>query len=155
MKFIYEKIKKDEITGCWEYTGYIRPNGYGRINRKGVTHYVHRYVYSNTIGYIPDGMDVCHKCDNRKCCNPEHLFVGTRADNMMDAVKKGRQAKGEKLAVHHIGEKSPFSKLYSPQVIIIRGMADLGINKKDLSKAFGVSIDNIRKIISRNIWRHI
>jgi hypothetical protein len=91
---ITEKVVVSSETGCWEWPGNPRENGYCRTTYKRKNWYVHRLSYAAFKGQIPEGMDVCHKCDNRLCCNPSHLFVGTRLDNMRDAVRKGRQAKG-------------------------------------------------------------
>lgn len=77
-------------TYCWEYTKYINKWGYGRLRYNGKKHLAHRLIYEFIIGNIPKNMLVCHHCDNPKCINPYHLFVGTNKDNHTDAIKKGR-----------------------------------------------------------------
>jgi hypothetical protein len=78
-------------TGCLEYTGFITLSGYGRLRNNGKKCLAHRLAYENTFGKIPSGLLVCHKCDNPKCVNLKHLFLGTNKDNFHDSVKKGRR----------------------------------------------------------------
>lgn len=82
----------NEQTGCWEWTGWIHPNGYGAMSVGGASKKVraHRFSWELYFGPIPDEMDVLHKCDVRKCCCPDHLFLGDNSANMRDIVTKGR-----------------------------------------------------------------
>lgn len=96
---------KYKINGeCWECTSHARVNGYPKIYRENKIYYMNRYIYSLYNGEIPENMVIRHKCDNRKCINPEHLEIGTQKDNMQDMVKRGRSNKGKKMPKEH-GEK--------------------------------------------------
>ena len=89
--------------GCWEYGGKIGNRGYGLVyvetlpNGREKWALAHRVVYEGLVGPIPEGMFLCHHCDNPKCVRPDHIFVGTDADNKADMYAKGRQASGERL----------------------------------------------------------
>lgn len=95
-----EAKKKIADSGCWEWTGSTVPRGYGQIYFAGIKGRVHRVAYAAYVGPIPKGMGVCHKCDNPKCFNPEHLFVGTQTDNNRDKALKGRARNGENEKTH-------------------------------------------------------
>lgn len=83
----------NQTDGCWLWQGSKFANGYGRYGRCS---YAHRFAYELFIGPIPDGLQVCHRCDIKHCVRPEHLFLGTQADNMRDARQKGRIRSGAK-----------------------------------------------------------
>lgn len=86
------KLKiKISASGCWIWTGHIEQNGYGRISYKGQRgKWVHRMSFAAFKGQIPDGINVCHKCDNPPCVNPDHLFLGNDSENAKDMMRKNR-----------------------------------------------------------------
>jgi len=81
------------MTECWHWMGPDNGKGYGRITYEGRMQMVHRLSYRAFVGEIPEGMYVLHRCDNRACINPEHLWLGTYHDNMQDCIAKGRHVK--------------------------------------------------------------
>ncbi|WP_176218048.1 HNH endonuclease signature motif containing protein [Novosphingobium sp. B1] len=77
-------------SSCWEWRGKVSHNGYGQFEHKGRSWRAHRYAYTLAKGDIPPGMMVLHSCDNRRCCNPDHLRIGTAKDNWRDAFERNR-----------------------------------------------------------------
>jgi hypothetical protein len=127
-------------TGCWEWNGGRNSKGYGRIKIDGKRVSVHRVVYELLVGPIPDGMFVCHTCDNPCCCNPDHLFIGTNQDNVNDMVSKGRQ----------------YSKLAKEDVIAIKQIYRRGnTTKRQLAEMFDVDFYTIKDILDGTTWKHV
>lgn len=142
-----EKFEKDEVSGCWNWTASKHKQGYGwfRLNKK--MQMAHRISYQLYIGSIKEGLLVCHHCDNPRCVNPGHLFLGTDTDNVQDCVKKGRNRYGD-----NAGEKHGLSKLTDEQVSAIRTMWSNGAHGVDLAKEFSVSQANISLIVHHRRW---
>jgi hypothetical protein len=89
----FNRIKK-QSAGCWEWQGALTKAGYGLLGYQGKMEYAHRLSYKLIKGTINDGQCVCHSCDNPKCCNPEHLWLGSKKENNMDKARKGRAKNG-------------------------------------------------------------
>lgn len=117
-KFMEKVRAKTRVTerGCWEWTGFCGPNGYGQVCYRGRQSRVHRVLYALTHGPIPDGLDICHTCDNPPCCNPHHLFAAPAKVNIQDMLAKGRKKinthcpRGHAYAEH--GRKRPNSLMF-------------------------------------------
>lgn len=147
----FSKFDKRGSDECWIWTGTVTPNGYGRFaigpakQRQDV--YAHRIAYFLEHGVDPGVSLVCHRCDVRLCQNPAHLFLGTSADNVHDAVSKGRMQQGE---------RNGSARLHESDVIAIRTLHASGsAGHGKIAKKFGVSKTMIRSIIRRENWKHI
>lgn len=123
------KIKVNEETGCWEWQALLHPCGYGRLRVNGIDCQAHRLSYELYKKKIPERMFVCHHCDVRRCINPDHLFLGTAADNTQDMVRKGRQGKGE---------KQPNFKLNDLVKTKIISFKSQGLSQRKIAKIVGV-----------------
>ncbi len=133
---------------CWIWQKQ-KTSRYGKMTVNGIKSIgAHRFSYEYFNEEIPDGMFVCHHCDQPKCVNPKHLFLGTPQDNVDDKMRKGRF----KCA---IGEKQGHSKLTEKDVIEIKLKLKAGISRKNISKEYLVNILTIGKIARGETWRHI
>jgi len=144
-------VRLAKKTDCIEFEGAIN-NGYGRIYDPAKKRQVqaHRFYYEKFIGPIPDGLYVCHHCDNRRCVNPDHLFVGTAKDNTQDAVKKGRLVNNWP---NYYGEQSGMAKLTRRDVDEIRQRYATEVTSYTrLAKEYGVHHTTIGNIIRGDCW---
>lgn len=116
---------------CWEWTGACFPNGYGHIVQGGKHLLTHRVSYELAFGAVPDGLCVLHRCDNRRCVRPDHLFLGTHQENMDDMRKKGR---------------SRHQKLRQGDYSMIARLVVIGFSARDIAKTYGVSPNRVRQI---------
>jgi len=130
---------------CWQWLGPKLPSGYGVIS-KGKIRYAHRLALRLSGVDVPVDNDVCHKCDNPPCCNPSHLFVGTRKENMEDCAAKGRSTKGEKDAQ---------ALLRAEQVLQIREAAANGETHAAIAARYGIARRTVGKVASGVRWAHV
>ena len=144
MKRFMDKVRKDGE--CWMWTGSVMPsNGYGCFSYRKKIMRAHRVSYILHRGEIPSGVCVLHTCDVKACVNPDHLFLGTNADNVADRVKKGRSAQGERQGC---------SKLTSQQVLEIRLLYPT-TKQVTLARRFGVDKNTIYSIMKGETWKHV
>jgi len=127
----------DPITGCWNWTGYISPSGYGRHSGKEA----HRHAYRTLKGPIPEDCYVCHTCDNKICVNPDHLFIGTPQDNNRDCVEKGRRPKHQQRTNRRLTE--------ADREFIHNYPKNYGY-KAELARILGVSYHQVHDCIKNN-----
>ena len=132
---------------CWPWTGYKNRGGYGRFMYEGKVRQAHRMVWmiANNAAMPPPSLVVMHSCDNRECCNPKHLSLGTQLENIADRHKKRRSA-GPK------GERNHAAKVRTEDVIALRSGV---ISADEFKKEFDFSDAGIRNILQRTTWRHI
>lgn len=148
----WKKVDKRSADDCWNWTAYRDKDGYGHIRLDNSKHSdapSHRVSYELANGTIPDGMFVCHSCDNPSCVNPNHLFLGTHIDNMRDCVTKGRK-------VGLRGEKFYANKLTDEKVIAMRRRYEIGdADMRTLATEYGVAVSTVCNVIHRKSWKHI
>ncbi len=140
-------LARTEAAGeCREWSMARQASGYGATWCGGKVVGTHRLMWQLARGPVPHGMHVLHKCDNRPCINPDHLFVGTNAENVADKMKKNRQSNGNTMAS---------AKLTAADVRKIRSLWRAGRHEqREIAKMFGISPTNTHVIIANKTWRH-
>lgn len=142
----WRQVKQGD--GCWLWTG-ARPSGrYGRFKIGGQRFAAHRFSWLISFGAIPAGSHVLHRCDDPACVRPDHLFIGTHADNMADKASKGR-------VVALSGEANANARLSDELVRDIRARHARGEKQTSIAAALGMHQGNVSRIVLRKAWKHI
>lgn len=146
----------EPMSGCWLWTGALI-FGYGAIYFEGKQHRAHRISWRLYRGEIPEGLSVLHKCDTPCCVNPDHLFLGTHADNMRDKAVKKRSCLGDKNPSRRFpenvrGEKNARAKLTGPDVLAIRASRE---RSSVLAQRYSIDRTCVWQIRSGLHWKHI
>lgn len=140
------RITRGEPEECWLWTGTVNGNGYGQLSIAKRTVLAHVKAYTDAHGPVPTGMQVCHTCDERLCCNPAHLWAGSPAQNQYDKGAKGRAAKGTANAA---------AKLNDDAVRHIRERLARGDLHREIAATYGVSRPIIDRIANGKAWTHV
>jgi len=145
MTKFFTSFSVDPDTKCWEWDALTHRQGYGWLHFQGKYHLAHRVAWFIFWGRMPQPKEaVCHKCDNPKCVNPDHLFVGTQKDNVADCIAKGRARKG-----HPIGSKNPRAIFTEEQV---RNILRDTRKQRDIAREHGCAESTISMIKRGNNW---
>ena len=157
----WSKVQKTET--CWVWIGAHVPRGYGIIHIRSQDRnvYAHRYSWEIHYGPVPDGLLVCHTCDNPPCVRPDHLFVGSVQDNSTDAKAKGRTASGERHGTKTHPEAFPkgsqctHAKITEDQVREIRLAAANGEKRASIGTRYGLHPAYVSLVVARRRWTHV
>lgn len=139
-----KRIHKTE--SCWEWIGTITSHGYGHFKRNGKLYRAHRLSFALFNGTIPAGVLVCHSCDNRKCVNPDHLWLGSNQDNSIDMSMKGRGV-GNRIK-HHSGDDNVNTKLTKDKITAIKNLSS-SLSQRAIARIFNVSQASVWNAVNK------
>ncbi len=169
-RFVEKVDRSQGPAACWPWKAATNGVGYGvfRLSKPRRQVYAHRVAYFLATEVDPVELCVCHKCDNPKCCNPEHLWLGTKGDNLRDAITKGRHqappissvtgdANWQRQRPQDLirGQAHHRAKLSDEDVIAIRASCRAGVGQKSLAKRYGVARCTITRISTGETWAHL
>lgn len=146
MKWLWDRVEMRGPDDCWEWFGPKTNGGYGVTTKKGKSVLAHRAAWASRNGEIPPEMCVCHSCDNPPCCNPAHLWLGTKGDNNRDRHRKGH-SRGPR------GMDAPPCKLNPYAVRAMRWLnKHKGIGERRIARAYGISRSTAYYAIVGETW---
>jgi hypothetical protein len=146
----WEKVRGGAVDDCWPWTGAISKNGYGSLKIDGKAHTASRLAYELDRGPPPSNCMVLHTCDNRACCNPNHLYLGDVKQNSRDMMERGRHRTGPTQ-----GSLNGNAKLTEADIIAIRSKIASGLNNKQIAAQFRVTHQMVSKIRLGHFWAHV
>lgn len=135
-------------SGCWLWTGAVQGDGYGTGTRHYKQEVAHRIAFRAFRHEIPDGLNVLHRCDNRLCCSPDHLWLGTQAENVTDCIDKGRKRVVKGSGCH-------WAKITERQVSQIKTLLGVGVSQSDMAWVYDVDQSVISRIHTGASWKHV
>lgn len=141
-----ERVSPEPNTGCWLWLGSLNPHGYAQLGAGGAgtgSRTAHRVAFEIFKRPLNHGEVVCHSCDNPQCVNPDHLFVGTDADNVRDCISKGRNAFGERCGQSKLSDE------------IVRAIRKSDKTHSELAREYGCSVACISNARAGKTWRHV
>lgn len=141
------RVDKGEVGECWNWTGAFR-NGYGAVKHNGKVHSAHRVAFILTNGEPSEGHLIAHKCDNRACCNPDHLEAITPGDNVRDAFARGRINVAK-------GEETPHAVLNEQSVARVWSLKRQGKSGREIAAEIGFSYAAVKNVLSKRSWKHL
>lgn len=142
----WARVEKSDA--CWLWTGPLINAGYGKFKVESRTRSAHRFSYELRHGPIPEGMIICHTCDNPPCVNPDHLFLGTNKDNSRDMVAKNRAARLR-------GERANGVKLTTEDVLEIRRLRKAGVACEEVARQFSLTKAHVWRVAQGTSWAHL
>lgn len=145
----WNKVARSSPSDCWEWQGARQTMGYGAFSINGKPEATHRLAWEMANGPIPDGLHVCHHCDNPPCVNPAHLFLGTPAANAADKVSKGRASGGAR------GSRNNRAKLNEWSACGVMARCLQGVPQVQVSREFGVTRQVVYCIVKGKVWKHL
>lgn len=149
-EFCWSRVERGGPHECWKWTGPLNTWGYGDCTWTGRRVNASRAAFESAVGPVPEGLVVCHKCDEPSCCNPAHLFAATQAENLADCRRKGRQVYRSGVSHHRAT-----AKLTAERVAEAKRLFAEGVSQSEIARRWGMSSGAICRAVRGKTWRHV